>query len=71
MSPGDTDGRRILRPERRGRRAAFTAAFNDYVRRELKFESDLPYEDLTDVSPGISATPRTASRTPPRTSGTR
>jgi carboxypeptidase C (cathepsin A) len=26
---------------------AFTAAFNDYVRRELKFESDLPYEVLT------------------------
>ncbi|HJW92820.1 MAG TPA: peptidase S10 [Thermoanaerobaculia bacterium] len=26
---------------------AFTAVFNDYVRRELKFESDLPYEILT------------------------
>ena len=25
----------------------FTAAFNDYVRRDLKFESDLPYEILT------------------------
>lgn len=25
----------------------YTAAFNDYVRRELKFESDLPYEILT------------------------
>jgi carboxypeptidase C (cathepsin A) len=25
----------------------FTAAFNDYVRSELKFESDLPYEILT------------------------
>lgn len=25
----------------------FSAAFNDYVRRELKFESDLPYEVLT------------------------
>jgi len=25
----------------------FTATFNDYVRRELKFESDLPYEILT------------------------
>jgi carboxypeptidase C (cathepsin A) len=25
----------------------FTAAFNDYVRRELKYESDLPYEILT------------------------
>jgi carboxypeptidase C (cathepsin A) len=26
----------------------YTAVFNDYVRRELKFESDLPYEVLTD-----------------------
>lgn len=26
----------------------YTAAFNDYVRRDLKFESDLPYEVLTD-----------------------
>jgi carboxypeptidase C (cathepsin A) len=26
---------------------AFTATFNDYVREELKFESDLPYEILT------------------------
>ena len=28
-----------------------TAAFNDYVRRELKFESDLPYETVADVNP--------------------
>jgi carboxypeptidase C (cathepsin A) len=28
-----------------------TAAFNDYVRRELKFESDIPYETTWDVSP--------------------
>jgi carboxypeptidase C (cathepsin A) len=27
------------------------AAFNDYVRRELKFESDIPYELETDVEP--------------------
>jgi carboxypeptidase C (cathepsin A) len=27
------------------------AAFNDYVRRELKFESDIPYEAVADVSP--------------------
>ena len=27
------------------------AAFNDYIRRELKFESDLPYELMTDVNP--------------------
>ena len=26
----------------------YTAVFNDYVRRELKFETDLPYEILTD-----------------------
>ena len=26
----------------------FTAAFNDYVRAELKYESDLPYETLTE-----------------------
>lgn len=29
----------------------FTAAFNDYIRRELKYESDLPYNILTDVQP--------------------
>jgi carboxypeptidase C (cathepsin A) len=28
-----------------------SAAFNDYVRRELKFESDLPYETLANVGP--------------------
>src|SRR5260370_507865 len=28
-----------------------SAAFNDYVRRELKFESDLPYELIADVQP--------------------
>jgi carboxypeptidase C (cathepsin A) len=28
-----------------------TAAFNDYVRRELKYESDIPYETAIDVSP--------------------
>jgi carboxypeptidase C (cathepsin A) len=27
---------------------AFTAAFNDYVRQDLKWETDLPYEVLTD-----------------------
>jgi carboxypeptidase C (cathepsin A) len=29
----------------------FTAAFNDYVRRELKFETDLPYVTIAEVSP--------------------
>jgi carboxypeptidase C (cathepsin A) len=28
-----------------------TATFNDYIRRELKFESDIPYETVTDVDP--------------------
>ena len=27
---------------------SYTACFNDYVRRELKFETDLPYQALTD-----------------------
>jgi carboxypeptidase C (cathepsin A) len=29
----------------------FTAAFNDYVRRDLKFETDLPYETIAEVNP--------------------
>lgn len=29
----------------------FTATFNDYVRRELKFESELPYETIANVWP--------------------
>jgi carboxypeptidase C (cathepsin A) len=29
----------------------FTGAFNDYVRRELKFETDLPYETIAEVNP--------------------
>lgn len=33
----------------------FTATFNDYVRRELHFESDLPYETLTNVRPWKNA----------------
>jgi carboxypeptidase C (cathepsin A) len=32
-------------------RGAFTAAINSYLRTELKFESDLPYNVLTDVGP--------------------
>jgi len=32
-------------------RGAFTAAINEYLRTELKFESDLPYNTLTDVAP--------------------
>ncbi|HEX3816967.1 MAG TPA: hypothetical protein VHW03_01625, partial [Chthoniobacterales bacterium] len=33
----------------------FTATFNDYVRRELHFDSELPYEILTDVRPWMNA----------------
>jgi carboxypeptidase C (cathepsin A) len=29
----------------------FTAAFNDYVRRELQFSTDLPYETIAEVKP--------------------
>jgi carboxypeptidase C (cathepsin A) len=32
-------------------RGAFTATINSYLRTELKFESDLPYNVLTDVQP--------------------
>jgi hypothetical protein len=46
-TPGESTGDGFYDPERRGRGAAvFNAAFNDYVRRELKFESDIPYEAL-------------------------
>ncbi len=38
----------------------FTAAFNDYVRRELKYESDLPYNILTDVQPWSWSTSQNA-----------
>jgi carboxypeptidase C (cathepsin A) len=31
--------------------APFTSAFNDYVRRELKYDSDMPYKIETDVEP--------------------
>ena len=31
--------------------AIYSATFNDYVRRTLKFESDLPYEMIADVRP--------------------
>jgi carboxypeptidase C (cathepsin A) len=33
----------------------FTAVFNDYVRRELHFESEMPYETLTNVRPWLNA----------------
>ncbi len=30
---------------------AYSSTFNDYIRRELKYENDLPYEVLTEVEP--------------------
>ncbi len=33
----------------------FTATFNDYVRRELHFESELPYETVANVRPWMNA----------------
>ncbi len=33
----------------------FTAVFNDYVRRELHFESELPYETVANVRPWLNA----------------
>jgi carboxypeptidase C (cathepsin A) len=50
-NPGDTDPSGYYDPAEEALEPAFSSGFNDYIRRELKFESDLPYEDLTDVSP--------------------
>ena len=37
---------------------SFTAAFYDYVRRDLKYESDLPYERFAEVRPWLLARDR-------------
>jgi carboxypeptidase C (cathepsin A) len=37
---------------------SFTAAFYDYVRRDLKYESDLPYERFAEVEPWLLAKDR-------------
>jgi carboxypeptidase C (cathepsin A) len=50
-APGETDPSQWYDPSTEAIEPAFTAAFSDYVRRELKFETDLPYEDLADVTP--------------------
>jgi carboxypeptidase C (cathepsin A) len=50
-SPGRVEPDDTYDPSEEAVEAPFTAAFNDYVRRELKYSSDLPYEDLIDVSP--------------------
>ena len=46
---GDTDDE--YDPSEEAVKGPMSAAFNDYVRRELKFESDLPYELIADVGP--------------------
>jgi len=48
--PG-TDGSDEYDPSDEAVHGPIAACFNDYVRRELKFESDIPYELETDVSP--------------------
>jgi carboxypeptidase C (cathepsin A) len=50
-TPGDTDPSQYYDPSDEAIEPAFTAAFGDYVRRELKFETDIPYEDIVDVAP--------------------
>jgi carboxypeptidase C (cathepsin A) len=50
-SPGDTQGEADYDPSFEAVGPPLVAAFNDYVRRELKYESDMTYESLTDVQP--------------------
>jgi carboxypeptidase C (cathepsin A) len=49
--PGTTDASNEYDPSDEAVNGPLTAAFNDYVRRELKYESDIPYETVSDVSP--------------------
>ena len=49
--PGTDAGYNEWDPSDEATTGPMLAAFNDYVRRELKFESDIPYESSTDVSP--------------------
>jgi carboxypeptidase C (cathepsin A) len=49
LHPGTDDG--DFDPSDEAVNGPFTAAFNDYVRRELKFETDLPYETIAEVKP--------------------
>lgn len=50
-APG-TNARQEFDPSYEAVFGAYTACFNDYVRRELKYESDLPYNALTgEVNP--------------------
>jgi len=47
--PGTDAGYNEWDPSDEATSGPLFAAFNDYIRRELKFESDIPYEALTDV----------------------
>ena len=49
-APGE-DGADEYDPSDEAVTGPLTATFNDYVRRELKFENDIPYETEIDVSP--------------------
>lgn len=48
-NPGTDDGE--FDPSAEAVTGTFTAVFNDYVRRELRFESELPYETIAKVWP--------------------
>jgi carboxypeptidase C (cathepsin A) len=50
--PGTAAGRQDFDPSYEAVFGSYSACFNDYVRRELKYENDLPYQALTgDVRP--------------------
>ena len=49
--PGTDAGYNEWDPSDEAVTGPLTAAFNDYIHRELKFETDLPYETTWDVSP--------------------
>jgi carboxypeptidase C (cathepsin A) len=51
LTPGDPQNDQDFDPSDEAVTPTMNAAFNDYVRRELKYSSDLPYEASTDVSP--------------------
>jgi carboxypeptidase C (cathepsin A) len=49
--PGTDGGFSEYDPSDEAVEGPLDAAFNDYVRRELKYESDIPYEAVWDASP--------------------
>ena len=49
--PGDSEADDDYDPSGEATTPAANAVFNDYIRRDLKFETDIPYEALTDVQP--------------------